>query len=87
MMNTVHLTGFGGHNRPNVVAYEVLHSLIVAFCRVLIHKSLLQSTTKAIAGEGVRFEVIAAREGNQSTMDDPVYRALARHAVAGEPML
>ncbi len=83
MMNTIHLTGFGGHNRPNVVASEVFAQFD---CRILpdVNPQEFISELKEVVGEDVRFEVIAAREGNQSTMDDPVYRALARHAVAGE---
>jgi acetylornithine deacetylase/succinyl-diaminopimelate desuccinylase-like protein len=83
MMNTVHLTGFGGHNRPNVVASEVFAQFD---CRILpgVDPKVFLSDLKRIAGEGVRFEVLAARGGNQSTMDDPVYRALARYAVEGE---
>ena len=83
MMNTIHLTGFGGHNRPNVVASEVFAQFD---CRILpgVNPEKFIAQLQKIAGNDVRFEVIAAREGNQSSMDDPVYRALARHAVAGE---
>jgi acetylornithine deacetylase/succinyl-diaminopimelate desuccinylase-like protein len=84
MMNTIHLTGFGGHNRPNVVASEVFAQFD---CRILpgVVPEEFIATLKSVAGDDVRFEVIAARKGNQSTMDNPVYRALARHAVFGEP--
>ena len=84
MMNTIHLTGFGGHNRPNVVASEVFAQFD---CRILpgVVPEEFIATLKSVAGDDVRFEVIAARKGNQSTMDNPVYRALARHAVLGEP--
>ena len=83
MMNTVHLTGFGGHNRPNVVASEVFAQFD---CRILpgVDPQAFIATLEKVAGDDVRFEVLAARKGNQSTMDDPVYRALARYAVAGE---
>ena len=83
MMNTIHLTGFGGHNRPNVVASEVFAQFD---CRILpgVDPQEFIAELETIVGEDVRFDVLAARRGNQSTMDDPVYRALARYAVAGE---
>ena len=83
MMNTVHLTGFGGYNRPNVVASEVFAQFD---CRILpgVDPEAFLADLKKIAGEDVSFDVIASRAGNQSTMDNPVYRALARHAVEGE---
>ena len=83
MMNTVHLTGFGGFHRPNVVASEVFAQFD---CRILpgVDPDRFLEDLKKIVGEDVSFDIIASRAGNASTMDDPVYRALARYAVAEE---
>ena len=83
MMNTVHLTGFGGFNRPNVVASEVFAQFD---CRILpgVEPNAFLDNLKKIAGRDVSFDIITSRSGNESTMDNPVYRALARYAVAGE---
>ena len=61
MMNTIHLTGFGGHNRPNVVASEVFAQFD---CRILpgVDPQEFISRLKKVAGDDVRFDVIAARK-------------------------
>ena len=84
MTDTVNVTGFGGADEPNVVPAEVWAQLD---CRLLPgHKpmELLAELKTLVADPQVRFEVLHAAEANASPWDDPLYRALARHAVAGK---
>ena len=84
MMNTIHLTGFGGFHRPNVVASRVFAQFD---CRILpgVDPQEFIAELEKIAGPDVRLEIIAARAGNESSMNDPLFHALARAAVEGEP--
>ncbi len=84
MIDTVNVTGFGGAEEPNVVPAEVWAQLD---CRLLPgHKpaELLAELVKLVDDKQVRFEVLYQAEANASTWDDPFYRALARHAIAGK---
>jgi len=83
MMNTIHLTGFGGFNRPNVVASEVFAQFD---CRLLpgTDPQEFLAELKELVGPDVELDVLAARAGNQSAVNDPLYYALARYAVEDE---
>jgi acetylornithine deacetylase/succinyl-diaminopimelate desuccinylase-like protein len=86
LTNTVHLTGTGGAKKPNVVPSEVWAQYD---CRLLPgvdpqdQLALLKEWTADV--EGLRFEVLHANPSSQSPIDDPLYRALARYAVQGQP--
>ncbi len=85
MTDTVNITGFGGANEPNVIPSEVWAHLD---CRLLPgHKpaDMLADLIKLVDDPNVRFEVLHQALANESPWDDPFYRALARHAVAGKP--
>ena len=83
MMNTIHITGFGGHHRPNVVASEVFAQLD---CRLLpgISPREFLAELKSVVGEDVELMVLHEQEGNASPIEDPLFYALARHAQKGE---
>jgi acetylornithine deacetylase/succinyl-diaminopimelate desuccinylase-like protein len=84
MIDTVNVTGFGGAEEPNVVPAEVWAHLD---CRLLPgHKpqELLADLIKLVDDPNIRFEILHQAEANGSPWDDPFYRALARHAVAGK---
>jgi acetylornithine deacetylase/succinyl-diaminopimelate desuccinylase-like protein len=84
LIDTVHVTGFGGAKEPNVVPSEVFALLD---CRIQpgVDPEAFTGWLEEIVGDDIRLEVITARAGNLSPYDDPLYHALARHAVAGEP--
>ncbi len=82
--DTVHLTGFGGANSPNVVPSTVFAQYDV--------RLLPGTTTTAMKAElealvadipGVHLEIIEAKEANVSDWHDPLYDALARHVTVG----
>ncbi len=84
MTDTVNITGFGGADEPNVVPADVWAHLD---CRLLPgHKplDLLADLQKLVDDPNIRFEVLHKADANESPWDDPFYRALARHAVAGK---
>ena len=84
LINTVHLTGLGGENEPNVVPSEVY---AILDCRIqpgVDPEEFIQSLAEIIDSENIRFEVISATSGSVSPMDDPFYKALVYHATKGE---
>jgi len=82
--NTVHLTGFGGANSPNVVPSTVFAQYDV---RLLpgMPTTTMKARLEALVSDipGVRLEIVEAKEANVSDWDDPLYDALARHVVDG----
>ena len=84
MLNTVHVTGFGGAKEPNVVASEV-YALLDCRIQPGVDPDDFIAWIQEIVGDDIRLEILASRAGNSSPYDDPLYHALARHAVAGEP--
>ena len=83
IINTVHVTGFGGENNPNVVPSEVY---AILDCRIQpgVDPQEFIAYLESMVSEHIRFDVISTSSGSESPMDDPFYYALARHAVAGE---
>ena len=83
MMNTIHITGFGGHHRPNVVASEVFVQLD---CRLLpgVEPREFLETLKSIVGADVDFIVLHEQAGNASPINDPLFFALSRYANQNE---
>ncbi len=85
LINTVNLTGFDGELEPNVVPSEVS---AVLDCRVLpgTHpRDLLAEIVKTVDDPNVTFRVLEEREAAASPWQDPLFDALARHAVDGRP--
>ena len=82
--NTVHLTGMGGANKPNVVPSEVYALLD---CRILpgVDPDDFIAGLQEIVGPEIEFEVISSQAGNASPVADPLYHALARYAVMDDP--
>ena len=83
MMNTIHMTGFGGHHRPNVVASEVFVQLDCRLLPGVTPQEFLLEIQDIVGGE-VELEVLHQQEGNQSPIDDPLFYALSRYATLGE---
>jgi acetylornithine deacetylase/succinyl-diaminopimelate desuccinylase-like protein len=81
--NTVQVTGFSGGEQPNVVPSEVTATLD---CRLLpgtTPAQMLAELKKIVDDPEITFEVLHQSDANESPVDDPLYHALARHAVAG----
>ena len=84
MLNTMHLTGFGDANKPNVVPSE---SFALLDCRIQpeVEPEEFIEQVRSIVGPNIEVEVISSNRGSLSPWDDPFYHALARYAVQGEP--
>lgn len=83
LTDTINITGFNGGLEPNVVPSEVSANLD---CRLLpgtTPADMLLRLRAIVPDEHVRFEVIDEADASESPTDDPFFRALARHAVAG----
>ncbi len=83
LTDTINVTGFNGGLAPNVVPSEVSANLD---CRLLPGTSpegMLARLQALVPDPNVRFEVLLKAQANESPTDDPFYRALAKHAVAG----
>lgn len=83
IINTVHVTGFGGQNKPNVVPSEVY---AILDCRIQpnVDPQEFIAVLESMVSEHIRFEVISASAGSSSPIEDPFFYALARQAVRGE---
>lgn len=85
LFNTVNVTGFEGRNEPNVVPSAVS---AILDCRVRPGTrpvDLFVELRDVVDDENVSFELLEQMSANESTWDDPFFRALARHAVDGRP--
>lgn len=84
IINTVHVTGLGGENKPNVVPSEVY---AILDCRIQpdVAPQEFIAYLESMVSEHIRFEVISASKGSISPVDDPFFYALARQAVKDEP--
>jgi acetylornithine deacetylase/succinyl-diaminopimelate desuccinylase-like protein len=80
---TVNITGLGGANEPNVVTAEAWASLDCRLQPGDTREGLLAELEALVDSPHVRFEVVNHRLPGVSAWDDPLYRALARHAVQG----
>lgn len=83
LINTVHVTSFGGESKPNVVPSEVY---AILDCRIQpgVEPQEFIQYLEGIVSEHIRFEVIMTSHGQVSPTDDPFYQALAYHATKGE---
>jgi len=85
MVDTVHLTGFSGAQKPNVVPSEVWAQYD---CRLVPGTSPAEHLARferAVKGlEGIRFEVLHEAESNGSPVDSDFFRAIAHYAVEGK---
>ena len=84
IINTVHVTGLGGENKPNVVPSEVY---AILDCRIQpdVEPQEFIAYLEGMVSEHIRFDVISASTGSSSPVDDPFFYALARQAVKDEP--
>lgn len=83
--DTVHVTGFGGAEAPNVVPSEVWAQLD---CRLLpgSDPDAFEADLRAVIDDAnVRIERLSWTPPNESPYDDPVYAAIARHVQARYP--
>lgn len=81
--NTCQVTGFHGGFEPNVIPSEVNATID---CRLLPGakpRELLAELVKLVGDDKVTFEVLQEAESNSSPWEDPVFEALARHAIDG----
>jgi acetylornithine deacetylase/succinyl-diaminopimelate desuccinylase-like protein len=84
LTNTVNVTGFFGGKQPNVVPSEVG---AVLDCRILpgqTPEALVTELTALVDDPAIRFEITSTTLANESTWDDPFFRALADRAVLGQ---
>jgi acetylornithine deacetylase/succinyl-diaminopimelate desuccinylase-like protein len=84
LTNTVNVTGFFGGQQPNVVPSEVG---AVLDCRILpghTPEALVAELTALVDDPRIRFEVTSTTHANESTWNDPFFRALADRAVLGQ---
>ncbi|MCB9742909.1 MAG: M20/M25/M40 family metallo-hydrolase [Alphaproteobacteria bacterium] len=86
LTDTIHLTGLEGANEPNVVPSKASALLD---CRLLPGTSpeeMLARVEALVDDPMVELEVLQQFPGNVSEWQgDPLYEALARHVVAGQP--
>ncbi|MCB9796713.1 MAG: M20/M25/M40 family metallo-hydrolase [Alphaproteobacteria bacterium] len=86
LTDTIHLTGLEGANEPNVVPAEASALLD---CRLLpdtTPEEMLARVEALVDDPLVEIEVLQAFPGNVSEWHgDPLYEALAKHVVAGQP--
>ncbi len=85
MTHTVHLTGFGGGETPNVVPSEAWATYDVRVLPGVEPAQVLAELQALVADLPVRFEVVQSRAGNESPVDDPFYAALVRRTRAADP--
>lgn len=80
--DTVNLTGFAGAEQPNVVPSEVHAQYDVRLLPGTTPEDALREI-RGLVGElpGITYDVLDARPAAVSEWDDPLYRALAHHAV------
>ena len=84
VINTVHLTGLDGSNKPNVVPSEV-SALLDCRLQPAVEPEEFLAWLKTMVGPNITFEVLGSQQGNLSDWDDPLYRALVRAATEDEP--
>jgi acetylornithine deacetylase/succinyl-diaminopimelate desuccinylase-like protein len=85
LTDTVQVTGFAGQLAPNVLPSEVSATLD---CRLLpgtTPDAMLARLAAIVDDPAVRFEVLHSFPAYESPVDDPLFRALGRHAIAGRP--
>jgi len=82
--DTVHLTGFWGANSPNVVPSTVWAQYDVRLLPGTSPAAMEAELKEWLKDHDVRLEVIERKEANVSEWEDPVFRALQRHAIDGD---
>jgi acetylornithine deacetylase/succinyl-diaminopimelate desuccinylase-like protein len=84
--DTIHVTGFGGANLPNVVPSEVWANVD---CRLLpgTTPAMMLDRLKDLVKDvpDIRFEVLSEKSANASPWEDPFFEALAKSVVDGKP--
>jgi acetylornithine deacetylase/succinyl-diaminopimelate desuccinylase-like protein len=83
LIDTVNVTGFEGRNEPNVIPSEVS---AILDCRILPttkRTALIDELKRLIDDPDVTLTVIDSQPGLENEWDDPLFHALARHAVDG----
>lgn len=84
--DTVNVTGFGGAGEPNVVPSEVWAHLDIRMLPGTRSADMLAEMRALTAHvPGIRFEVLQDLEAAVSSVDDPVYAAIARNLQAEFP--
>jgi len=85
LFDTVNVTGFEGKKEPNVIPSEVS---AILDCRVRPGTrpiDLYVELKRLVDDPNVSFEILDAMEAGQNTWEDPLFSAMARHAVDGRP--
>ena len=86
MVDTVHLTGMSGAEKPNVVPSEVSAQYD---CRLRPgtspeeHLARLEHAVRSV--EGISFEVLHQLSSNSSPTDSPFFQTVAHYAVEDRP--
>ncbi len=81
--NTIEITGFFGAEQPNVVPSEVAAQLDCRLLPGVTPEAFLQHLQKIVGDLSITWTVLHAAPASQSPVDDSLFRALGRHAVAG----
>lgn len=82
--DTIHLTGFGGAEQPNVVPSTVWAQYDIRLLPGTTPDMMRAELDTVLAGlEGVHVEVLEEKSPGVSEWDDPVFRALQRNVVDG----
>lgn len=82
--DTIHLTGFGGAEQPNVVPSTVWAQYDIRLLPGSTPDSMRKELDGILEGlEGVHVEVLEEKTPGVSEWDDPVFRALQRNVVDG----
>jgi acetylornithine deacetylase/succinyl-diaminopimelate desuccinylase-like protein len=76
LTDTVHITGFGGAESPNVVPGEVWAQLDVRLLPGTTSDEMLATLRGLLPEPHYRIEVLSALEAATSPTDDPVFRAI-----------
>jgi acetylornithine deacetylase/succinyl-diaminopimelate desuccinylase-like protein len=85
LTNTVNVTGMQGGSEPNVVPSEVSATLDCRLLPGVKPAAFLASLRRIVDDPEVTFDVLYEAEASESPIDDPWFRALARHAIEGRP--
>ena len=81
--NTVEVTGFFGAEQPNVVPSEVAAQLDCRLLPGMTPQAFLEHLQGIVADPQVTWQILHQAPASQSPVDDPLFLALGRHAVAG----
>jgi acetylornithine deacetylase/succinyl-diaminopimelate desuccinylase-like protein len=85
-IDTLHITGLGGANQPNVVPSETWANIDSRLLPGTTPEAMLAHLKAVVDDPQIRFEVLSEEPAQVSEWrGDPVYDALVRHVLDGRP--